>query len=262
MFDDNRWAALRDALNEASKISLRYFHDQDAQEVEQKGDGSPVTKADREIETFLRQKLGTLFPEFQIVGEEFGGDPNGHSKRIWLDPIDGTRAFIHGLESWSILVGFEVETVPVASVVAMPARQELFDARRGLGAFCNKTPLRASPARSLTESMVLIGGLEQFRCNTQMVADTVSLNTSVRAFGDFENYRRMLLGQAHGVIDAFIQPYDICAPMALLREAGFVATDANGNSSIHHGHLIAGTKNVHDALRNLKSVQSVYGHGS
>ena len=97
-----------EAATEAGTIALSYFRR--ALNVDNKLDDGrfdPVTQADREVETFLREELGRRFPEFGIIGEEEGVKP-GRSNVNWvIDPIDGTKAFISGFPTWGILLGLQ-----------------------------------------------------------------------------------------------------------------------------------------------------------
>ena len=96
-----------DAAWQAGRITLQYF--QTRVEVEEKADESPVTAADKGAETKLRELIEARFPNDGIVGEEHG-DKQGTTGRRWiLDPIDGTKSFVHGVPLYGVLVGVEIE---------------------------------------------------------------------------------------------------------------------------------------------------------
>ena len=86
----------RSAAREAGALTLRYFQRDDLQ-VDLKNDASPVTIADREAEQLLRQRIAAVFPQDGILGEEFGEQPGTSGYRWILDPIDGTKSFLHGV---------------------------------------------------------------------------------------------------------------------------------------------------------------------
>src|SRR5512145_1233882 len=97
-----------DTLTTVARLSgsaaLRHFRK--ALTIETKGDGSPVTVADREAEAVARSWIGAHFPGDAILGEEEGGDDAPNAKHRWLiDPIDGTKTFIHGVPLWGTMIG-------------------------------------------------------------------------------------------------------------------------------------------------------------
>src|SRR4051794_30159021 len=102
-------STLTTLATQAGEITLRYFQNSDLA-VETKVDESPVTIADRETETFLRSEITRLFPGDAVVGEEFGetsGSGSPDSRRWIVDPIDGTKSFIHGVPLYGVMIGVE-----------------------------------------------------------------------------------------------------------------------------------------------------------
>ncbi|NQT37516.1 MAG: hypothetical protein HQ581_08510, partial [Planctomycetes bacterium] len=93
-----------EAARQAGEITLRYFRREDLQ-VERKGDDSPVTEADRQAEQHLRERIAEAFPDDAILGEEFPERAGTSGYRWILDPIDGTKSFIHGVPLYGTLVG-------------------------------------------------------------------------------------------------------------------------------------------------------------
>ena len=111
----------------AGEIALHYFRQ--PLEVYNKKDGGqfdPVTRADREIEAFLRDKLAERFSEYGIIGEE-DGTKESHLDVSWvIDPIDGTKAYISGFPTWGILLGLLQGRQAVAGLMYQPMTRELF----------------------------------------------------------------------------------------------------------------------------------------
>ena len=90
---------------QAGRITTRYF--QTGTEVFSKEDASPVTAADRESEQLMRERIMRYYPQDGVLGEEFG-ELNTGSKRRWiLDPIDGTKSFVHGVPLYGVLLALE-----------------------------------------------------------------------------------------------------------------------------------------------------------
>jgi myo-inositol-1(or 4)-monophosphatase len=109
---------IRAWISEAGNIALHYFGRQI--DTEWKDPTSPVTAADREIERLLRDEIRAAYPDHGLLGEEYGGDELDR-EYLWLvDPIDGTRAFIEGLPSWSITIALLHKLQPVFGLVYMP----------------------------------------------------------------------------------------------------------------------------------------------
>lgn len=170
--------------------------------------------------------------------------------RFVVDPIDGTRAFIRGIPTWSVLLGLEVEGEPMLGIAYLPAMEEIFVAYRGGGALGNGRPLRVSSVDDLAQALVCHGALQQFYgagCASALASIEASTFTQ-RGFSDFDGYRHVLLGRADAMVDPGVQPWDLCAPSVLIEEAGGRFSDWQGKASIHSGKALASNGRVHDAL--------------
>ena len=131
-------AALEDCLDFALEAARRagdfvmpYYQGEVA--VETKGDGSPVTVADRSAEQELRRMIRERFPHDGVLGEELGELPGTSGRRWILDPIDGTKAFVRGVPLFGVLIGMEEDEEAVLGVVSMPALDEFVYAAKGSG---------------------------------------------------------------------------------------------------------------------------------
>ena len=128
----------------AGEVTLRHFGE--ALTAETKVDGTPVTRADREAETLLREEIGRRYPDHSILGEEFGEEVGDEPVRWILDPIDGTRSFMKGVPLYAVLIGVEVAGDPVAGVVHLPVLGETVAAARGEGCRWWPSGGRSAPA--------------------------------------------------------------------------------------------------------------------
>jgi len=108
--------------DQAGAVLKRYFRA--PLPVTSKDDASPVTRADHEVETLLRQIIQSAHPTDEILGEEFGGDPSGAGWQWVIDPIDGTRAFITGRPSFTTLIAVLRDGVPYAGLIDQPITGE------------------------------------------------------------------------------------------------------------------------------------------
>lgn len=124
---------------------------------EKDGPADIVTDRDEEVERVVREALTREFPEYGIVGEEYGSTPGRPDAPHWLiDPIDGTTNYAHGIGWCSFSLGLAApDGSPLVGVVADPWRREVFTAVKGGGAFLNGTPLRAAAHTTLTGHVFL-----------------------------------------------------------------------------------------------------------
>jgi fructose-1,6-bisphosphatase/inositol monophosphatase family enzyme len=152
---------------EAGQLTLRYFRRDDLQ-VERKADKSPVTIADRGAEELLRKRISERFSQDAIVGEEFGAS-DGKSGYTWaLDPIDGTKSFVHGVPLYTTLVAVLRDDKPCVGVIHAPAAAEIVYAQTGGGCWyigengAQPRPARVSKVARLSESLLLTTEVRTF----------------------------------------------------------------------------------------------------
>src|SRR5438128_695020 len=105
----SRLALALDAAHEAGRLILEYYQSSGLA-VDRKIDSSPVTIADRRAEELIRERILWEFPQDGVLGEEFGETPGTSGYRWILDPVDGTKSFIHGVPLFGTLIG--VEAIP------------------------------------------------------------------------------------------------------------------------------------------------------
>src|ERR1700742_4355083 len=136
--------------DQADALTLARFGALDLQ-VDTKPDLSPVSDADRTVETGLRETLGRVRPADSILGEEFGGSTTFAGRQWIIDPIDGTKNFVRGVPVWASLIALLDDGVPTVGVVTAPALQRRWWASRGQGAFVS---VDGGPPRTLSVSSV------------------------------------------------------------------------------------------------------------
>ncbi len=133
---------------EAGRLTLGYY--QTGVHAEFKGDDSPVTIADREAERLIRKRIQSEYPDHSIVGEEYGVSASAGATRRWIiDPIDGTKSFVHGVPLYGVLIGLEIEGTPAVGIAYFPALDEMLSAATGLGAWWNGRRCRVSEVDQL-----------------------------------------------------------------------------------------------------------------
>lgn len=237
------WAVAEALADVARPETLRHFRSRDLVAESKRADFDPVTLADRAAEQAMRDKLMELRPEDGILGEEF---PNMDSKSGWtwvLDPIDGTRGYISGTPTWGVLIALSDETGPQLGIIDQPYTGERFMGGMGRAEHkgpLGKTSLSARGNRTLDQATLFttfpeVGTPDEAQA-FRRVAEQVQL---VRYGTDCYAYGLLALGQIDLVIEAGLQPYDICAPIAVIKAAGGIVTNWQGEPAHTGGQVIA-----------------------
>ena len=228
-----------EVAQQAGAITLEYFR-RDPQ-TSTKADGSFVTIADRNAESFMRERIRATFPADGILGEE-EGELLGSSGRRWiLDPIDGTFAFVHGVPFYGVLIGLEVDNKMSLGIVNIPALSEVVYAATGLGCFWNGKPTRVSDTKRLEDALVLCTDFMAcrhygFEAATERVMTRAKTN---RTWGDCYGYVLVATGRADVMLDPVMNLWDCAALQPILEEAGGTFTDWTGLATAHGGNSIA-----------------------
>ena len=233
-----------EAAREAGQITLEYFRHEDL-EVERKDDDSPVTIADRRVEAHLRDRIAQSFPQDAVLGEEMP-DHEGTSGFRWiLDPIDGTKSFIHGVPLYGTLIGVEQEGQPVLGVVYVPALEECVYAAVGQGAWYvqgTKPPQAAHVSqRPLSQGLFLTSEVANFeQVGRRDAYDRLQAAARLsRSWGDAYGYLMVATGRADVMVDPIANVWDVAPLLPILEEAGGHFTDWQGRRTIHSGQGVA-----------------------
>lgn len=209
-----------------------------------------MTRADREAEELIRDAVLQRHPDAEFFGEETGRHGDNAALRFIVDPIDGTRAFVRGLPTWSVLLGVEAHGQPVIGIAYMPAAGDLFVGVRGAGATHNDRPVHVSKVGVLADATVMLGSLQQFTESgfAGALVRLADATDSARGYPDFDGYRQVLLGRADAMVDPGVKPYDVCAAAVLVEEAGGRFSSMTGEESIYGGSAVASNGAIHDQL--------------
>jgi histidinol-phosphatase len=255
----------------ADAISLDRYQAQDLV-VSTKPDSTPVTDADRAVETAIREAISTHRSEDGLVGEEFGSD-KGASTRYWvIDPIDGTKNFMRGVPIWATLIALvEIDTSGVeeviVGVVSAPALSRRWSAARGLGAHVRfyshdelnkdlesseslEKKIEVSKVSSLTDASISYSDFVGWGSRLEPFQKMLNSAWRTRAIGDF--WSHMLV--AEGSIDVAIEPslalWDMAALEIIVREAGGVFTDISGHNGSFGSSAISTNGLLHNEVVN------------
>lgn len=234
--------------HEAGALALRYYGGLVSHE--DKRDGTPVTVADREAELLLRERIGHRFPEHAILGEEMGETGAGARVRWILDPIDATRAFMHGVPFFGVLIGIEVEGEPAVGVVNFPALQETVAAASGLGCTWNDASCRVSKVDKIEEALVLTTDVERILSRPEG-AGWRRLQQRARfsrTWGDCYGHCLVATGRADVMVDPKMAPWDAGPFLTIATEAGGRFTTREGEATIHGNSGISTNGILHDEV--------------
>ncbi len=221
--------------------------------VEYKGGVDLVTQADRESEAFIVERLGSLFPRHDIVAEEGGGRQSGAEHRWYVDPLDGTTNFAHGLPVFAVSIALEHQGRMIAGVVHHPVSQETFTAQAGQGAALNGHAIHVSATGELRSALAATGFPTQRRRQNPNIHfyQAVSLRThGVRRLGAAA---LDLCYTACGRFEAFwefgLKPWDVAAGSLIVTEAGGRVSTMTGEPfDLRAPELLASNGAVHDDL--------------
>lgn len=224
----------------ADAISLGRFRAADLQ-VETKPDLTPVTEADRAVETMIRERLAIERRDDGLLGEEFGA-LGGGSRRWIVDPIDGTRNYSRGIPVWATLIALEEDGELRLGVVSAPALHRRWHAERGGGAWANDDRVRVSAVRQI-EDAVLSFALEQ------PIPALAGYAWHARGYGDFWAHMLVAEGAVDAAVDAVgVKVWDLAAIQPIVEEAGGRFTDAAGVARADGGTAISSNGHLHDEL--------------
>jgi myo-inositol-1(or 4)-monophosphatase len=238
------WVPKAAAIAREAGAGLREFLIQGV-ETEYKGDVDLVTVADRTVEKLIRERLAEAFPEHGVYGEEGTRERLEGEFRWYVDPLDGTTNFAHGIPHFCVSLGLEQRPAQqagaqnpqqdgtlVAGVIYDPMRDELFTAERGRGAWLNDRPIRVSPIPELAEALVATGFPSRKRHespNVHFYQEFTLRSHGVRRAG---SAALDLAYVAAGRLDAFwefiLNPWDTAAGILLVIEAGGQVTGFSG----------------------------------
>ncbi|MCA1654735.1 MAG: histidinol phosphate phosphatase [Sphingomonadales bacterium] len=210
-----------------------------------KGEGAydPVTEADRSVERALRFRIEALFPADGIVGEEFGA-LRSDAGRVWsLDPIDGTRALVCGLASWTVLVGLVEDGRPVAGMIDTPRLGELVVGDGTQTLLLHEggpRELQTSGIATLAEARLSTTDPYLFDADAAPRFERLRKAARLTRYGlDGYAYARIAMGTIDLVAEAGLKPHDWQALVPVVRGAGGVIGNWRGGDDLSGGDGVA-----------------------
>ncbi len=233
------------AARRAGKALVKDFREVENLQVSTKGPGDFVTKADREAERIIKEDLMGARPTYGWLGEETGEQEGQDPTRRWIvDPLDGTTNFLHGMPHWAISIALEHKGEIVAAVVFDAAKDEMFWAEKGSGAWMNDRRLRVSGRRAMHEAVFATG--IPFSTKKTLPATLADLARLMPACAGMRRWGVASLDLAYvaaGRFDGYwereLQQWDIAAGILLVKEAGgLIGPVREGYDILEKGALI------------------------
>ena len=187
-----------------------------------KEDDTLVTEVDRETEQLIRREIEQRFPDHGIIGEEFGNTNESAEFRWYLDPIDGTLSFSHGIPLYGTLLALYQGETPLVGIIDHPGLGLCYYASKGQGAFCNGEKITLADTSNLNEEIIATGDHWQFAKTGTLEAYKALLEQHklVRTVPDCFGHTLAAKGAVGAMLDFHINIWDIAATKILIEEAG------------------------------------------
>ncbi|MCW8842234.1 MAG: inositol monophosphatase [Rhodobacteraceae bacterium] len=250
------------AARKAGRSLVKDFREVENLQVSMKGAGDFVSRADLRAEEILKEELMTARPNYGWLGEEGGGEEGKDPTRRWIvDPLDGTTNFLHGLPHWAISIALEHKGEIVAGVVFDAAKEEMFYAEKGAGAWLNDNQrLRVSGRSRMIESIFAtglpFGGRSDLPQTLQDLARLLPATAGVRRWGAASlDLAYVAAGRYEGFWERRLNAWDLAAGVVIVKEAGgLVEPLTPGGNIVEDGEVICANEPIFDqfvkAIRN------------
>ncbi|MXQ07900.1 inositol monophosphatase [Alphaproteobacteria bacterium GH1-50] len=250
------------AARAAGRSLVKDFREVENLQVSSKGAGDFVSRADIAAEKIIRDELMQARPNYGWVGEESDAVEGKDPTRRWIvDPLDGTTNFLHGLPHWAVSIALEHKGEIVSGVVFDPAKDEMFVAEKGAGAWLNESRLRVSDRTKMIESIFItglpFGGRGDLPETLKDLGRLLPMTAGVRRWGSAAlDLAYVAAGRGDGYWERRLNAWDIAAGLLIVREAGgFVESLSGEGDPLETGDLICGNPGVFDKFS--KTIRNV-----
>ena len=247
------------AARKAAKSLVKDFREVENLQVSSKGPGDFVSKADREAERLIKEELMGGRPTYGWLGEETGGEEGQDPTRRWIvDPLDGTTNFLHGMPHWAISIALEHKGEIVSAVVYDPAKDEMFWAEKGAGAWLNDSRrIRVSGRRQMIEAVFATGvpfaAKKTLPATLQDLARLMPTCAGVRRWGAASlDLAYVAAGRYDGYWERALNAWDMAAGLVLVREAGGLLSGIREDQEpLESGSVICGNEALFEPFRKI-----------
>ena len=218
-----------EAVKKAEERIMYYYRN--LPPIEKKVDMTPVTRADKEAEGIVVDTIRKAFPDHGFFGEELGMD-NENAEFVWIiDPIDGTKNFIHGIPFFGTVLGLKHAGKIVLGISNMPALDELLTASEEESTLLNGNEVRVSRISSLQDAFIVVSGFHRLEDDDYRRALLTVRNKTInmRGYGDVHGYHLVATGRADVMFEVGPKPWDVSAFQIIIKQAGGRYSDFSGN---------------------------------
>jgi myo-inositol-1(or 4)-monophosphatase len=242
------------AARAAGKSLAKDFREVENLQVSMKGAGDFVSRADIAAEKIIKDELMEARPNYGWLAEEEKGEIEGADPtRRWIvDPLDGTTNFLHGLPHWAVSIALEHKGAIVSAVIYDPAKDEMFYAEKGTGAWMNESRLRVSGRNRMIESIFAtglpFGGRTDLPETIQDLARLLPACAGVRRWGAAAlDLAYVAAGRYDGFWERRLNPWDMAAGILIVKEAGGFVQPLNPEGNIlEDGEIICANEPIFD----------------
>ena len=246
------------AARKAGRSLVKDFREVENLQVSSKGAGDFVSRADIMAEKILKEELMGARPTYGWLAEEGGADEGQDPTRRWIvDPLDGTTNFLHGLPHWAISIALEHKGKIVAGVIFDAAKDEMFFAEKGTGAWMNETRIRVSDRHRMIESIFAtglpFGGRADLPETLQDLARIMPTCAGVRRWGSAAlDMAYVAAGRYEGYWERSLNAWDVAAGEIIVKEAGGFcqAMDAE-DGVVESGTVLCGNEVIFDTFAKI-----------
>ena len=245
------------AARKAGAIITRASSDIDRLTIRSKRKNDFVSEVDHAAEETIIGVLREAYPAHGFLAEESGAE-NAEAEFVWvIDPLDGTTNFLHGFPQYCVSIGLLHKGVPNQAVVFDPNRNELFTASRGVGAYLNDRRIRVSKIDKVEDALMgtgfpfkEVGHLDDY---LRMFRNVTLTCSGVRRPGAAAlDLAWVAAGRIDGFWEIGLSPWDIAAGALLVREAGGLIGDLDGEDKfLESGRVVASNSKIFGALLQL-----------
>ena len=246
------------AARKAGRSLVKDFREVENLQVSAKGPGDFVSKADREAERIIKEELLGGRPTYGWLGEETGVTEGQDPTRRWVvDPLDGTTNFLHGLPHWAVSIALEHKGEIVSAVVYDAAKDEMFWAEKGAGAWMNDQRIRVSGRRHMTEAIfatgIPFGAKTTLPATMQDLARLMPACAGVRRWGAASlDLAYVAAGRYDGYWERELNLWDMAAGYLLVKEAGgFVSGVRADQEAMVSGSILCANEPLFEPLKKI-----------
>lgn len=246
----------QNAALKAGTMMARAIERRDELTITEKGINDFVSDIDLQAERIIIDIIHKAHPDHGILAEE-GGASTIHDEITWIiDPLDGTRNYLHGIPHFAVSIAVQIKGRIEHGLVYDPMKQEMYIASRGNGARLNNRRLRVSPTRELDKSLLATGfpfrnrEAEEANAFMQTFQNIFHMCSGIRRAGAASlDLAYVAAGRYDGYWESGLQPWDIAAGCLLVKEAGGLIGDFQGGESMmESGNILAANPKIFKAM--------------